>query len=248
MARTYQILPEQRNVVGPICEENVTTDLPWRSREAAGPSGDGRFYYTAIYDVLQNRDLHATKATILKKLKTKIVRLHSAQWMDALTDTLEQDRMLGEEPSLHHFPKGPKRQEQRTVHQMYGNIGTQHTSSTDILRIFTKHMRCKYDHDECARRITDCGRRTIPPAANEALEEPITMDELLQAIKRQSKGGSGPWWDMLGILQGNVGVHQTRLSGCCKQHVNRWANYRTTKTCHTFLHTKEFWPRENRGL
>jgi hypothetical protein len=61
-------------------------------------------------------------------------------------------------------------------------------SSTEVLRIFTEYLRCRYDHitidDECVRRITDCGLRTIPPAANEALEEPITMDELLQAIKK----------------------------------------------------------------
>jgi len=70
-------------------------------------------------------------------------------------------------------------------------------SSTEVLRIFTENMRSKYDHitihDECVGRISDCGLRTIPPAANEALEEPITMDEMLQAVKkRQSKGGSGP--------------------------------------------------------
>ena len=74
------------------------------------------------------------------------------------------------------------------MHQIYDNIGIQHKSSTDILRIFTEHMCCKYDHitidDECVRGITDCGLRKIPPAANEALEEPITMDELLQTIKK----------------------------------------------------------------
>ena len=112
--------------------------------------------------------------------------------MGALIDIGEQDRILGEEPSLHNLLKGRKRQEQRTVHQTYDNIGIQHTSSTDILRIFTEHMRCKYDHitidGERVRRITDCGLRTIPPAANEALEEPITMDELLQAIINAKQG------------------------------------------------------------
>ena len=43
------------------------------------------YYYTAIYDVLQNRDLHAAKATILNKLRAKIVILNSAQRMGALT-------------------------------------------------------------------------------------------------------------------------------------------------------------------
>ena len=149
-------------------------------------------YYTAIYDVLQNTDLHALKANILNKLKAKIVTLHSAQQMGTLIDIGEHGRNLGEEPSGHHLLKGRKRQEQRTVHQIFDNIGVQHTSSTDILRTFTEYMCCKYDHitidDKCVRRITDCGLRTIPPAANEALEEPITMDELLQTIQKAKQG------------------------------------------------------------
>jgi hypothetical protein len=153
-------------------------------------------YYTAIYDILQNTDLHAAKATKLNKLKAKIVRLHSAKQMGALIDTGEQDRMLGEESCLHHLLKGRKRQEQHTVHQIHNN-GIQHTSSAGILHLFTEHMHCKYYHitidDECVRRITDCGLRTIPPEANEALEELITTEKLLQAIKkRQSKEGSRP--------------------------------------------------------
>ena len=159
-------LPEQSNMVGPVCEEKVTTTvLAGRSRETPDRV-EMENYYMAIYDVLQNTDLHASKSTILNKLKAKIVRLHSAQRMGTLIDTGEQDRMLGEEPSLHHLLKGRKRQEQRTVHQIYDNIGIQHTSSTDILRIFTDHKRCKYDHrtidDECVRRITDCGLRDNP--------------------------------------------------------------------------------------
>ena len=84
------------------------------------------FYYTAIYDVLQNKDPHAVKASILNKLQAKIVRLHSVQRMGAFLDTGEQDRMLREEPSLHHLLKGWKRQEHRTIHQIYDNIGIQH--------------------------------------------------------------------------------------------------------------------------
>jgi len=34
---------------------------------------------------------------------------------------------------------------------------------------------------------------------------------------------------MLGILQRNVRVRQTRRSGYCERHVYRWTNYRPTK-------------------
>jgi hypothetical protein len=140
-----------------------------------------KFYYTAIYGVLQNTDRHAAKATTLNKLKGQILRLYITQRKGALQDTWEQDRLLGEEPSLHHFLKGRKRHEQRTVHEICGTDGILHTTSADILRISTHHMRCKYDHIpiyvESVRRITDCGLPTIPPTANVALEEPITLDE-----------------------------------------------------------------------
>jgi hypothetical protein len=51
------------------------------------------------------------------------------------------------------------------------------------------------------RRITDCGLRSNPPAANVALEEPINMDELLQAIKkgktRKGRAVMGYAWNSL---------------------------------------------------
>jgi hypothetical protein len=108
--------------------------------------------------------------------------------MGALIDTGEQDRMLGGEPSLLHHLKGRKLQEQRTVHQIYDNNGILHTSFSEILLMITEYIYCKYDHitldDECVRHINDCGLQTISPAAKEVLEEPITMDELLQTIKK----------------------------------------------------------------
>jgi len=36
------------------------------------------FYYTALYDVLQEPGQHAAKAIKLKKLKTKIIRLNNS--------------------------------------------------------------------------------------------------------------------------------------------------------------------------
>ena len=57
-----------------------------------------KVYFTAMYDVLQNTDLHTLKAIILNKFKAKIVRLRSAQRKGALIDTEEQERMLGKKP------------------------------------------------------------------------------------------------------------------------------------------------------
>ena len=126
----------------------------------------------------KTRHLKTDQAVTLKKLKAKIIKLNSKQ---------EQDRIIGEEPSLHHLLKTRKRQVLRTVHQMYDTDGSQKTSPADILRLFTEHMRPKYDriqtNKERMRHMMNCGLKTIPLAANIALKEPITMEELFQAIK-----------------------------------------------------------------
>jgi hypothetical protein len=96
-------------------------------------------------------------------------------------DTKEKDRILGEEPSLHHLLKGRKRQEQRTVHRIHATDGTLQTSSADILSTSTDHMHRNYDHipvnDGSMRLMMDCVILTIPPTANTTLDKPITMDE-----------------------------------------------------------------------
>ena len=62
------------------------------------------------------------------------------------------------------------------------------TSPADILRVFTDYMIPKYDHiqvnEERMRYMTNCELKTIPSAANTALEESITMEELFQAAKQ----------------------------------------------------------------
>lgn len=44
---------------------------------------------------MQNTNHHATKAITMKKLKAKIVRLHSLQFQGLLLDMWEQYRILG---------------------------------------------------------------------------------------------------------------------------------------------------------
>jgi hypothetical protein len=106
-------------------------------------------------------------------------------------DSGEQDRITGEEPSLHHLLKILKRQAQRTVHQVYDTDGSLKTSPADILRVFTDYMRPKYEYiqvnEERMRHMMNCGLRTIPSTANTALEESITMEELFQAVKQGNR-------------------------------------------------------------
>ena len=68
------------------------------------------FYYSAIYQVLQAPENHVKEATALKRFNTKIVQLNSVQQQGILLDNGDQDRIVGEELSIHHFIKAIKRQ------------------------------------------------------------------------------------------------------------------------------------------
>jgi hypothetical protein len=130
------------------------------------------------------------KTITLKRRKAKIIRLNSAHQQVLQADVGERDRLRGKEPSLHHLLQGRKRIYQRTILHAYDKNGDLKTTTVDILRIFAEAMQHKCDSittsEESLRRLLECGLRAIPERANAALEEPITIDELSQAIK-QSK-------------------------------------------------------------
>jgi len=98
-----------------------------------------------------------------------------------------QDRFGEEDPPLHHLMKERKRQVQRTVHLILDKNSSPQTSSLDILRVFAEHFKSKYDtihvSGECMKRLMDCNLLTVPDAANLALEEPVTLEEIYQAVK-----------------------------------------------------------------
>jgi len=156
------------------------------------------FYYSAIYSVLQDTTPQTTQAVAMKKLKAKIIRHKSIHQMGMFIDNGEQDRITGEEQSLQNLLKIRKRRAQRTVHQVCDTDGSLKTSPADILQVFTDYMRRKYDHikvnEERMRHMMNCGLKTIPSAANTALEESITMVELVQAVK-QGKPNKAPGQD-----------------------------------------------------
>jgi hypothetical protein len=105
-----------------------------------------------------------------------------------MMDSGEQDRFGCEEPTFYHLLKKRKQRVQLTIHSIRDKDGSLLTSSLDILHAFAEHFKYKYDtisiSVECMKRIMDCGLPTVPDAANLALEEPVTLEETYQAIKR----------------------------------------------------------------
>jgi len=72
------------------------------------------------------------------------------------------------------------------------------TSSLGILRVFAEHFKSKYDtipvSGECMKHLMNCNLSTVPDAANLALEEPVTLEEIYQAIKTE-KDHKAPGYD-----------------------------------------------------
>jgi len=70
----------------------------------------------------------------------------------------------------------------------------------EITHIFMEHMTRRYTcitiAERCIQELVSCGTNTIPMAANAALEEPITTEELLTAV-RKGKAHKSPDQDGL---------------------------------------------------
>ena len=67
------------------------------------------FYYHAIYDALREERNDETKIIALKRLKAKIVNLHSVNKKLLLIDAGEQYTTIEEEPTIYHLLKRWKR-------------------------------------------------------------------------------------------------------------------------------------------
>jgi len=145
------------------------------------------FYYETIYTALQEDNLRDTTFLTLKQLKTKIVRLYHEPHHHPFLDNDDQNKMEVEEASLHHVLKRHKRQECCMVNNIYddGNI---QTTPMNILRTFTMFMKKKYDtiqvDSDRVNRMLQRTNKHIPQEANDALDAPITMDELHIAVKQ----------------------------------------------------------------
>ena len=90
-------------------------------------------YYGMIYSVIREQLPQAEKAIQLRKLKAKIIRLHSIKRRGALLDTEDRDRMTGETPTIHHYLKSRKRRTKRTIPYVLDENGVFFTVSPCIL-------------------------------------------------------------------------------------------------------------------
>ena len=202
------------------------------------------FYYDALYTVLHADTITDRSYVTLKKLKAKIVRLHQEPQKLLFLHTNEQDKCEDEMPSLYHVLRLRKRQESRTIDRVYNSEGNLQTSPPTILRTFTEFMKKKYSiitvDDDSLNRILQHTRKTVPPLATEALDMPITMEELRIAVK-QGKKLKAPGYDGIchDFFPTCMGDNQTRLTGCDEPDVQRRINIRFTETWHYCMLAKK---------
>jgi len=146
------------------------------------------FYYKAIYDVLQGTAQQAQKIRMLKKLKTKLICLNNKHRQKMMVDIGDQDRMKGENPSLHQIIKARKRQNRRMIQQITDEQGMTHTTTMAIIQDFAKHFCNKFQpiqiDEDSARQLLNCDLKEVTNETNTSLEQPITMNELWIAIAK----------------------------------------------------------------
>jgi len=161
-----------------------------------------KFLYEDIFDALQEPIHHNKKITALKNLKAKIVRLNNISRQKVMIDTGYEDRIMGETPSLHHIVKTRQRQENRTMKQICDDHSTTHTASMAIIKAFTMQFRVKFQpiriNEESMKQVLDCVPQTESYGMNTALEAPVYMNELWNAISK-GKTHKAPGHDGIGL-------------------------------------------------
>jgi len=160
------------------------------------------FYYAAIYDILQEPVSYTHKIATLKKLRAKIIRLNGTFHQKTMLDTEEYDKTLGETPSLHHIIKSRKRQTSRTIKRISDEHDRIYSTSTGIIQAFKMHYSDKFKTIQIdvtkAQQILNCELRAISVGSNEALEAPITLSEIRNAIDK-GKPPKAPGKDGMGL-------------------------------------------------
>ena len=125
-------------------------------REGAERSSDRRElenqYFGMIYRVIREPIPQDVKAIQLRKLKTKITRLHSLQQRGALLDMEDKDRIPGENISLHQYLKSRNRRTKCRITYVIGENGLQQTGQKDIMNTFTEHITRRYNNIKIEER------------------------------------------------------------------------------------------------
>ena len=134
-------------------------------------------------------------AITIRRLKAKILRLTSQYMRGVLLDTTDNDSMQGEDITTYHYIRSRKRQKTQ-VTQIFDEQGHLQTDHDIIMRQFTNFLEIKYSPPDWYTQFSNDGvlwDAKIPEDANTLLDNPITLEEVREAVKKGKRHKSpGP--------------------------------------------------------
>ena len=103
-------------------------------------------------------------------------------------DTADNDAIQDEDITTCHYIRSRKRQKTRLVKHVLDVQGQLQTDQDDITRLFTNILDSKYSRHQADRRsfqkMVSCDMPKIPGDTNTELDQPITMEELRDVVKK----------------------------------------------------------------
>jgi hypothetical protein len=153
------------------------------------------FYHVCLYDILQDTNPQKEKTATLDHLKAKLVRLYSTKLARGTIDAHNLDTLQGERVSLFHFLKRRTQRELRTITSVQDPVRGTHTSTKGIVNVISASIRRKYEpmqeEGECVTHMATAGHRQLPAFWRDALDKPITLDELQIGVNN-GRGNKAP--------------------------------------------------------
>jgi len=142
------------------------------------------------YDIIRSTMPETDKFLELKRYKAKLVQLHATRRKKTMLDTSAHDRMDEEEPSLFRLLKTLRRRKTRAMQQIQDSHGNIATRLQEVGNIFLNHLRQKFgpiNIDRDSFPALQFHIQSLDPASAESLEQPITLEEVITAIRSGSK-------------------------------------------------------------
>jgi hypothetical protein len=196
METTGKEVFRHRDMVGELCQKEIRDMFNNEGKERVRTEMiNENFYYTCVYDLLQDPIQHGEKAARLNHFKAKIVRLHNKRLQVITNDMHEPAMFEGESPPLFHVLQMRKRCESRMIANVLDENGIPQETIRGILRIFVDYLKHKYGpiqiEENCLGQMMNAGFRIVAEPWRGLLDSPVTLEELKtvihreQAIKRQ---------------------------------------------------------------
>jgi hypothetical protein len=155
------------------------------------------FYYAAIYHAIRSTSSTENLVINIRRLKAKILQLTSQTMRGVILDTSEKDFMQGEEITTYQYIRSRKRQQTCQVMKILDDQGNLQTDNEVIMQQFENFLTKKYSllssDTNSYQKVISGEMPKIRDEENTILENPITIEEVREAVKKGKRNKSpGP--------------------------------------------------------